>query len=116
MSVTIRGGLLFDYSLKLNKMELKGKIVRIFPIESGESKSGKAWQKQNFVIEYQDGNYTRKALITGKSEPILFTIGQLKPGDTVNCNVTVEAREWNDRFFTDVTAWKISKADVETPF
>lgn len=97
-------------------MQLTGKIIKIFPIESGESKSGKAWQKQNFVIEYQDGNYTRKALITGKSEPILFTIGQLKPGDSVTCNVTVEAREWNDRFFTDVTAWKISKVANEVTF
>lgn len=97
-------------------LQLTGKIVRIFPIESGEAKSGKAWQKQNFVIEYQDGNYQRKALITGKSEPILFTIGQLKPGDTVTCNITVEAREWNDRFFTDVTAWKISKDQSDTPF
>lgn len=90
-------------------MQLTGKIIRIFPIEGGESKSGKPWQKQNFVIEYQDGNYQRKALITGKSEPILFTISQIKPGDTVNCFVSVEAREWNDRFFTDVTAWKIEK-------
>lgn len=97
-------------------MELKGKIVKIFPIESGESKSGKAWQKQNFVIEYQDGNYTKKALITGKAEPILFTISQLKPGDTVNCFVSVEAREWNDRFFTDVTAWKIEKIHADVIF
>ena len=97
-------------------MELKGKVIRIFPIESGESKSGKAWQKQNFVIEYQDGNYSRKALITGKAEPILFTISQLKPGDTVNCFVSVEAREWNDRFFTDVTAWKIEKIHADVTF
>lgn len=92
-------------------MQLAGTIVKIFPIESGESKSGKAWQKQNLVIEYQDGNYQRKALLTGKAESILSTISQLKPGDVVTCNITVEAREWNDRFFTDVTVWKIAKTN-----
>jgi len=35
-------------------MEVQGVLKQILPIESGESKSGKTWQKQTIIIETAD--------------------------------------------------------------
>ena len=96
-------------------MELTGKVIRVFAPESGESKSGKAWKKQNFVMEYSDGQFAKKALITVKSEPLISMVNMMRTGDNIKCQVNIEAREWNDRFFTDVTAWKIEKVQDQAP-
>lgn len=99
-------------------MEITGKVIRVFAPESGESKSGKAWKKQNFVMEYTDGQFAKKVLVTVKSEPLLAMVNMMRPGEQIKCQVSVEAREWNDRFFTDVNAWKIEKVhdNVDTSF
>lgn len=95
-------------------MEIQGKVIRIFPIEQGESKSGKAWKKQNFVMEYTDGQFAKKVLVTVKADPLLAMVNMFRTGEQIKCQVFVEAREWNDRFFTDVTAWKIEKLQPES--
>jgi len=41
-------------------------------------------------------------------------VNMFRTGEQVKCQVSVEAREWNDRFFTDVTAWKIEKLQPES--
>lgn len=95
-------------------MEIQGKVIRIFPIEQGESKAGKAWKKQNFVMEYNDGQFAKKVLVTVKADPLLAMVNMFRTGEQIKCQVSVEAREWNDRFFTDVTAWKIEKIHAES--
>ena len=92
-------------------MNLTGKLTRILPLENGTSKAGKDWQKQSFVLEYQDGNYSKLACIQVKNEIMIGLLKKFKVGDTLSCEVKIEAREWQDRFYTDVTAWRISKAE-----
>ena len=35
-------------------MEIQGTLKQILPLESGESNSGKAWQKQTIIVETQE--------------------------------------------------------------
>lgn len=98
-------------------MELTGKLTRIMPLESGTSKAGKPWQKQSIILEYIDGSFTKLACIQLKNEMLLSILKGFKIGDTLTCSVNIEAREYQDRFYTDVTAWKIMKQTEDTvPF
>ena len=37
-------------------MELEGRIARKLPVQTGTSARG-AWAKQEFILEYQEGNF-----------------------------------------------------------
>ena len=43
-------------------LEIEGKIIRKLAVQSGKSARGD-WSKQEFVIEYQDGNYPTQACL-----------------------------------------------------
>ncbi len=60
------------------------------------------------VTMWEQNNVDR-VWVTVKADPLLAMVNMFRPGEQVKCQVSVEAREWNDRFFTDVTAWKIEK-------
>lgn len=99
-------------------MQITGQLKKVLNPETGTTKSGKEWKRQAFLLEYQDGNFTKQVSIQAKSEAVINLISSLRIGDTVTCDINVESREWNDKFYTDVTAWRISKAEqnVDTSF
>lgn len=86
-------------------MEIKGKIVELLPLKSGQSANGE-WRKQEYILE-TDSNYPKKICFMAWGDKIdQFA---LKQGDTVEVAVDLESREYNGRWYTDVKAWKVSK-------
>jgi len=86
-------------------MELQGVLKQILPIESGESKSGKTWQKQTIIIETADAY--PKQIAVEVSEKALSRLQDYSEGMTITCSINIESREYNGRWFTAVRAWKI---------
>jgi hypothetical protein len=86
-------------------MEVQGTLKQILPIESGESKSGKTWQKQTIIIETQE-TYP-KLIAVEVSEKALSRLQDYSIGQTITCSINIESREYNGRWFTAVRAWKI---------
>ena len=86
-------------------MEVQGVLKQILPIESGESKSGKTWQKQTIVIETTDAY--PKQIAVEVSEKALSRLQDYSEGMTITCSINIESREYNGRWFTSVKAWKI---------
>ena len=86
-------------------MELQGTLKQILPIESGESKSGKTWQKQTIIIETADAY--PKQIAVEVSEKALSRLQDYSEGMTITCSIHIESREYNGRWFTSVKAWKI---------
>ena len=86
-------------------MELKGKIIKLLPLQTGQGKNGE-WKKQDYVIE-TDGQITRKVCFNLWGDKI----GQFKlqENDTVTVSFDLESREFNGRWYTDVKAWKIDR-------
>ena len=41
-------------------LEIEGTLVQKLPVQSGSSARG-PWTKQEFILEYPDGNFTAKA-------------------------------------------------------
>ena len=93
-------------------MEIIGKLLMVLPMTNGEGKNG-AWQKQEFVIETIE-QFPKKicANLWGDKIDMLKNI----PQDTVvKVSFNLESREFNNRWYTDVRAWKVELADASTP-
>lgn len=86
-------------------MEVQGVLKQILPIESGESKSGKTWQKQTIIIETADAY--PKQIAVEVSEKALSRLQDYSEGMTITCSINIESREYNGKWFTSVKAWKI---------
>ena len=98
-------------------MELKGKCIAILEMKSGEGKKG-AWQKQDFVIEYEDGKYTKKAVFTAFGD-LVNDVPELDQMCSVEFNV--DAREYNGNWYPVMNAWRIktsapAKSNSDLPF
>ena len=71
-------------------MELQGKCIAALAIESGTSKSGNAWQKQNFVIETA-GQYPKKVCLQLFGDKVNDCPNV---GEEVKVSFDPESREW----------------------
>lgn len=94
-------------------MELKGKIISVFPITEGTGKNG-TWRKQLFVLETQE-QYAKKVCIMLWGNNIEKF--NLKEGELVNVGFDLESREFSGKWYTDVKAWKVDRLSgaQETP-
>jgi hypothetical protein len=93
-------------------MEIIGKLLMKLPLQSGIGRTGNSWQKQEFVIETIE-QYPKKvcANLWGDKLDMLDTVNI---GDTVKVSFSIESREFNGKWYTDVKAWKIEPA-TEAP-
>jgi len=95
----------------MSNLQVKGKINQILKPESGVSRAGKEWNKQEFVIE-TDEQYPRKVCFTlfgDKTE----LINGLSDGDEVEVSFNLESREFNGKWYHNINAWKIEKPSTE---
>ncbi len=85
-------------------LEVTGQIIKLLPEQSGQSQRG-PWKKQDMVIETNE-QYPKKVAITCWGEKV-DEIQSLTPGTTVKVAINIESREYNERWYTDIKAWKI---------
>ncbi len=86
-------------------MEISGTVVSILPELNGTSKNG-TWRKQEFILE-TEGQYPKKVCIMMWGDKIdQFALAE---GDVVTASIDAESREYNQRWYTDLKAWKIEK-------
>ena len=88
-------------------LAVKGKIEQILKPETGTSKAGKEWTKQEFVIETED-QYPKKVCFTLFGDKVSLVNG-LSAGQEVEVSFNLESREYNGKWFHNVNAWKIDK-------
>jgi single-stranded DNA-binding protein len=92
-------------------MEIKGRLIRVLPIESGTSARG-AWKKQSYVIETVDTQFPKQVCFMLWGDKV--DQYQLKEGELILVSFDLESREFNNRWYTDVRAWKIDRPDPQT--
>lgn len=90
-------------------MEVRGKIVTVLPIQTGEGKNG-TWKKQDYVIDYdQQSQYPRKMMFNLWGDKIdQFNIQE---GQMVRVSFDIDCREYNGRWYNDIRAWKVEADD-----
>ncbi|HAW57609.1 MAG TPA: hypothetical protein DCX03_01130 [Bacteroidales bacterium] len=87
-------------------LTIKGKVVKILPLQQGEGRNG-IWKKQSFIIETLD-YYPKKICLMAWNERTDI-VSSLSINDEVTVECSIESREFNDRWYTDVRALNISR-------
>jgi len=87
-------------------LKISGKVVAILAKTSGTSAAGKAWEKQDFVIEEVEGSYPKQIAFTVFNKPEM--IADMRVYDEVEVGFNVESREYQGKYFSNVTAWKVN--------
>lgn len=91
-------------------LELEGKIITKLPVQTGTSARG-PWSKQEFVIEYQEGNYPTQVCFNVWGEDKVKDLEKFQAGETVKVSFNLSSREYNGRWYSDIRAWRIEHAD-----
>lgn len=104
-------GLGKNYTLLYN-MEIKGRIIHVLPAQSGVSKSGSAWKKQEYVLETED-QYPRKVCFGFFGDRVDQYPAAI--GDDVIVSFDIDSREFNGRWYTNIQAWKLEKVAASAP-
>ena len=86
-------------------MELEGKVIQFLGETSGTSKAGKPWKKKEWLVE-TFGNFPRKVKVQAFGE----RADQINiiPGNDYVLSIDIESREFNGRWFTDVSVFRVS--------
>jgi hypothetical protein len=92
-------------------LDITGKIVKIMPEQTGAGKKG-PWVKQEFVIETAE-QYPKKICCSAWGDKVDALKG-FSMGDSVKVSFNLESREYNERWYTDVRAWKIESGEGGT--
>lgn len=98
-------------------LELEGKITRKEAKQSGQSARG-SWVKQDFILEYQDGNFPADVCFTAFGNEKVAELDRYQVGDEVKVSFNLRAREYNGRWYNDVRVWRITpknQAPVASP-
>lgn len=85
-------------------MEITGKIIRVLPEKSGQSARG-GWRKQEYILETQ-GQYPKTVCFMAWGDKI-DEFG-IREGQELEVSIDIESREYNERWYTDVKAWKVA--------
>jgi len=98
-------------------MELEGRINRKLNVQTGTSARG-AWSKQEFVLEYQEGNFPSQVCMNVWGDDKGKELDRYQVGDRVKVSFNLSSREYNGRWYTDIRAWRIeplNAAPAEIP-
>jgi hypothetical protein len=91
-------------------LELIGKIVQVLDLQTGTSAKGD-WKKQDFILETEE-QYPRKICISLWGDRVADIAGVQLSKELITVSISVESREFNGRWYTDVKGWKIQRGQV----
>lgn len=86
--------------------EVEGKLHKKFDTESKTA----SFQAREFVIEV-DGNYpqfVKFQLVQDKCD----LIDNMEEGEVIKVHFDLRGREWNGKYFTNLNAWRVEKAQA----
>jgi hypothetical protein len=84
-------------------MNIVAKLSQLLPLQTGMVKNGQ-WRKQDIIVE-TDSQYPKKICISIWGDKI--NENQLVIGNILDISFELESREFNNKWYTDVKAWKI---------
>ena len=86
-------------------MELRGRIVAVLPLQSGEGRNG-LWRKQDYVLEHNtESQYPKRIMFNLWGEKI--DQFKLQEGQWVKVDFDIDCREYQGRWYNDIRAWRI---------
>lgn len=95
-----------------NEITFTGRVSVVLPVDSGTSASGKSWSKQTIVITEEDVQYPGSIAVT-LFKPEL--IGTVAAGEAITAHLSVQATEYNGKYYNNISAWKIEHVGSAAP-
>ncbi|MBR4774830.1 MAG: DUF3127 domain-containing protein [Bacteroidales bacterium] len=95
-------------------LELEGTLRQKMLVQSGASARGQ-WMKQEFILEYPDGNFTAQAFFTAFGQDKVAELDKYQVGDRIRVSFNVKSREFNGRWYNDLQIWRIAPASQAAP-
>ncbi|MDR1937536.1 MAG: DUF3127 domain-containing protein [Tannerellaceae bacterium] len=94
-------------------MEISGKIIAVLPEQGGISKTGNEWKKQEYVLETHE-QYPKKVCfqIFGADR---IAQAAIRMGEEVTVSFDIDSREYQGRWYTNISAWKVDHSAAGTP-
>lgn len=83
----------------------EGKLEKIFDTEQKSA----SFQAREFVIEVADGQYPQMVKFQLVQDKCAL-VDDYSEGDTIEVEFDLRGREWNGKYFTNLQAWRISRA------
>jgi hypothetical protein len=107
-------GDLYDckYLLKINIMELTGRVVRLLPLKEGVSQAGNPYRTQDFIFgfyEHQSDIYERNIILNIRNENIEKY--KLAENDQIKVRVALSCREYpqgSGKYFNEIRTGDIT--------
>ncbi|MEX0719467.1 MAG: DUF3127 domain-containing protein [Balneolaceae bacterium] len=90
-------------------LKITGKVTKVLPEQSGTGKNGE-WRKRDFILETA-GQYPKQVCITEWGDNI--DQNSVQEGESITAHIDIQSREYNEKWYTDVKAWKIEKGGSE---
>lgn len=88
-------------------LELEGTLRQKMGVQSGTSARG-AWAKQEFILEFPDGNFTSQACFTAWGQEKVAELDKYQVGDRIKVSFNLKSREYNGRWYNDLQIWRLS--------
>ena len=87
-------------------LKLKGKLTRKFETQEIEKKDGGKFQKRGFQIE-TDQQYNNMIHIEIIKEDVIKQLDLFEIGTEIEVDINLHSREYNMKFYHNITAWMI---------
>ncbi len=95
-------------------LELEGTLRQKLGVQQGTSARGQ-WAKQEFILDYPDGNYTSQAVFTAFGQDKVADLDKYQVGDRIKVSFNIKSREYNGRWYTDLQVWRVAPAGQAQP-
>jgi len=92
-------------------MQITAKLIKILPVQTGMGRNGQ-WKRQDIIVETQE-QYPKKICIGIWGDKIEEE--KLKLGNLLQIDFDIESREYNEKWYTNLRAWKIEVVQAENP-
>jgi len=90
--------------------EIKGKLHKKFDTQQ----KTETFQAREFVIVIQSGNYPEYIKFQLTQDRCAL-MDKYEEGQEINVHFDLRGREWNDKYFTNLNAWRVEAVAAAAP-
>ncbi len=95
-------------------MTITGTVKQILPEQSGVSKAGKNWRRRDQILDITENPQYPKLLCFSLMNDRIDAAG-IAEGQRVTIDCDIYSREYNGRWYTSVTAYKVTPENTQMP-
>jgi len=99
-------------------MQVEGKLVKKIPFEQQKKKDGELICRKNGdpflkggMVVLQKGEYPKEVCLEFFREDVASFVSDTTIDTEVIADVNIESREWQGRYFTSASCWRVNKSE-----